>query len=128
MQTRHVHRILYVSTVSWVNLTITILPDPARKPHILLLYWVTQMYTTNYRCTIYLSCYAIRESYATQKEKVMQEKVFVGAYRFYLSHCTYLVSQSIFEDFFLRVMGMLYLLCCAINMYSVNPGGQKAQG
>jgi hypothetical protein len=27
-QTRHVHRILYVSTVSWVNLTITILPDP----------------------------------------------------------------------------------------------------
>ena len=31
-QTRHVHRILYVSTVSWVNLTITILPGPAQKP------------------------------------------------------------------------------------------------
>lgn len=28
IRTRQLHRILYVSTVSWVNLTITILPDP----------------------------------------------------------------------------------------------------
>ena len=45
---RHVHRILYVSTVSWVNLTITILPGPTRKPHILLLFWVTQCNTNVY--------------------------------------------------------------------------------
>ena len=43
-------------------------------------------------------------------------------------NCTYLKSQSIFDGCFLGVMGMLYLLCCAVNMYSVNPGGQKAQG
>jgi len=60
----------------------------------------------------------------------MQEKVSAREYSFYLSILyTYLnryLTTAFYEKF--SVMGMLYLLCCAINMYGVNPGGQKAQG
>jgi len=62
------------------------------------------------------------------KRKLCKRKFLSGSTVPTFLNCTYLKSQSIFDGCFLGVMGMLYLLCCAVNMYSVNPGGQKAQG
>jgi len=59
----------------------------------------------------------------------MQEKVLPGSTVFTFLNCTYL-NRYLTTAFYKKwsIMGMLYLLCCAMNMYGVNPGGQKAQG
>jgi len=62
------------------------------------------------------------------KRKLCKRKFLSGSNVATFLNCTYLKSQLIFDNCFFRVRGMLYLLCCAINMSGVNPGGQKAQG
>lgn len=56
------------------------------------------------------------------KRKLCKRKFLSGSNIATFLNCTYLKSQLIFDNCFFRVRGMLYLLCCAINMSGVNPG------
>ena len=119
LHTRHVHRILYVSTVSWVNLTITILPGPTRKPHILLLFWVTQCNTNVYYKlqVYYLSkvvtqykgklCNSVRESYA--RESFCRGVPFLPFWTVHISNLNRYLTTAFYESW-------ECCTCCAVQL------------
>ena len=123
------HVILYVSTVSWVNLTITILPGPAQKPYILLPYWVTQ--NVFYKLRVYHLSTRLRNKRKVRElseRKLCKRKSLTGSTVSNFLKKTVHISIDIRQLLFTMYGNAVLVVLCNSNMYRVNPGGQKAQG